>query len=318
MIKRGINMARNRKIDKPYDFAFGLMYNEFPKELHEELKIPGIFKRKSNVKARLKNGKVLEMDASYVVDPDFEVLFEPAVVDLEHQSTPVDGDKIMIIGDYNIQQISDEMMPTLNVIASHLDEEKSVGKYERTPTSTTKLMFLDLGRENIKKRLSAANNIIMYHEEQMTVRQALNLGISVLFAPRDNARAITRQVILLYNAIKKKPKKLEFVLYSVITAMIDAYFDDEKEFEEMMRMINSETKEEIIEKFETEIISENKIKELEEELENANARANEANARFNEINARADEANARFNEINAENIRLKAKIKELENQLNNK
>lgn len=283
-------MARKRKIDKPYDFAFGLMYNEFPKELHEELKIPGIFKRKSNVKVRLKDGKVLEMDASYVMDSDFEVLFEPAVVDLEHQSTPVDGDKIMIIGDYNIQQIADERLPPLNVVASHLDEEKSVKEYERTPTTTIELMFLDLGCEEIKKRLSTANNIIIYHEEQMTVRQALNLGIIVLFAPRDNACAITRQVVILYNAIKKKPQRLEFVLYSVITAMIDAYFDDENEFEELMDMINNETKDEIIEKFETEIISENKIVELEQEIDKANA----------------------------ENIQLKAKIKELENQLKSK
>lgn len=116
-------MNRMRRIAKPYDFAFGMMFNEFPKELHEELKIPGIFKRKSNVKVRLKEGIIREMDASYVVDPDFKVLFEKAVVDLEHQSTPVDDDKIITIGDYNIQQIADERLPTLNVIASKLDEE---------------------------------------------------------------------------------------------------------------------------------------------------------------------------------------------------
>lgn len=119
-------MARKKKLDKPYDFAFGVMYNEYPKEFHKELNIPGIFKRKSNVKVRLKQGNVREMDASYVVDPDFKVLFEPAVVDLEHQSTPVDTPKIKIIGDYNIQQIADERLPTLNVVASHLSKEKSV------------------------------------------------------------------------------------------------------------------------------------------------------------------------------------------------
>lgn len=57
-------MARKRKLNNPYDFAFGVMYNEYPKEFHEELNIPGIFKRKSNVKVRLKDGRMLEMDAS--------------------------------------------------------------------------------------------------------------------------------------------------------------------------------------------------------------------------------------------------------------
>lgn len=154
-------MIRKRKLNKPYDFAFGMLYHEYPKELHEELKVPGIFKHKSNVKARLKNGRVLEMDASYVVDPDFKVLFEPAVVDLEHQSVPVDVPKIMIIGEYNIQQIADERLPPLNVIASRLSEEMSVKEFERTPTSTTKLMFLNLGRQDNKKRLSTLSNIII-------------------------------------------------------------------------------------------------------------------------------------------------------------
>ena len=325
-------MARKRKIDKPFDFGFGLMYNEFPKELHEELDVPGIFKRKSNVKVRLKNGKVLEMDASYVVDPDFKVLFESAVVDLEHQSTPVDEDKIIVIGDYNIQQIADERLPTLNVIASHFSQEKSVKEYQRTPTNTTKLMFLDLGSDDNEKRLSTVSDIINYNEEQLTVNDALNLGIIVLFAPRDDACAITRQVVLLYNAIKKKTEKLEFVLYSVITAMIDAYFDDENEFKELMDMINNETAEDIVGKFETEIISHNKIIELKEGLDEANSKLDEANSRVDEANARAVKAEDRAVKAEAravkaenkakntdsENIQLKAKIKELENQLNGK
>ncbi len=224
-------MIRKRTLDKPYDFAFGMLYNEYPKELHEELKIPGIFKQKSNVKVRLKSGRVLEMDASYVVGPDFKVLFEEAIVDLEHQSVPVGMSKIKIIGDYNIQQIADERLPTLNVIASHLSEEKSVKEFERTPTTTTKLMFLNLGRDEIKKRLSNLSNIINNNEEQLTVKNALNLGIIVLFAPRDIACEITRHAVELYNKMKNKPRKLEYTLYSVISAMVDAYFDDEDEYD---------------------------------------------------------------------------------------
>ena len=45
-------MIRKRRINNPFYFAFGIMYNEYAKELHEELEIPGIFRRKSNVKVR--------------------------------------------------------------------------------------------------------------------------------------------------------------------------------------------------------------------------------------------------------------------------
>lgn len=301
-------MARKRKLNNPYDFAFGVMYNEYPKEFHEELNIPGIFKRKSNVKVRLKDGRRLEMDASYVVDPDFKVLFEPAVVDLEHQSTPVDMPKIKIIGDYNIQQIADERLPPLNVIASHLNEEKSIREFERTPTSTTKLMFLNLGRQDNKKRLNTVSNIIKNHEEHLTIGNALNLGIIVLFAPRDSACEITRQIVELYNKIKNKPKKLEYTLYSVICTMIDAYFDDDEEFKELIDMINNETGEDVVGRFETEIISQNKLIELGEKLDVMSAEKDAADAENVRLKAEKDALDNRITQ-------LQDTIKELENQL---
>lgn len=301
-------MARKRKLNNPYDFAFGVMYNEYPKEFHEELNIPGIFKRKSNVKVRLKDGRMLEMDASYVVDSDFKVLFEPAVVDLEHQSTPVDMPKIKIIGDYNIQQIADERLPPLNVIASHLNEEKSIREFERTPTSTTKLMFLNLGRQDNKKRLNTVSNIIKNHEEHLTIGNALNLGIIVLFAPRDSACEITRQIVELYNKIKNKPKKLEYTLYSVICTMIDAYFDDDEEFKELIDMINNETGEDVVGRFETEIISQNKLIELGEKLDVMSAEKDAADAENVRLKAEKDALDNRITQ-------LQDTIKELENQL---
>ena len=301
-------MARKRKLNNPYDFAFGVMYNEYPKEFHEELNIPGIFKRKSNVKVRLKDGRRLEMDASYVVDPDLKVLFEPAVVDLEHQSTPVDMPKIKIIGDYNIQQIADERLPPLNVIASHLNEEKSIREFERTPTSTTKLMFLNLGRQDNKKRLNTLSNIIKNHEEHLTIGNALNLGIIVLFAPRDSACEITRQIVELYNKIKNKPKKLEYTLYSVICTMIDAYFDDDEEFKELIDMINNETGEDVVGRFETEIISQNKLIELGEKLDVMSAEKDAADAENVRLKAEKDALDNRITQ-------LQDTIKELENQL---
>ncbi len=288
-------MARKKKIHHPFDFAFGILFNEFPKELHENLDIPGIFRRKSNVKVRLKDGTKLEMDASYVVDPDYERLFVPAVVILEHQSKEVSISKIKIIGYYETQKIADERLPSLNVIASHLSPEKSVQEFERTPTSITKLLFLDLGAEDNQKRLNMLKNKINYNEEHLTVKEALNLGIVAIFAQRETAREVTRQVIELYLKIEVIPKKLEYTLYSVLYAMIDAYFADEKEYEELINMINNETADEVIGRFETEIISQNKIIELEKEL--------------NEVIIRADNAEA-------ENLRLKNEIKMLKNRLN--
>ena len=304
-------MARKKKIHHPFDFAFGVLYNEFPKELHENLDIPGIFRRKSNVKVRLKDGTKLEMDASYVVDPDYVRLFWPAVVILEHQSKEVDIPKIQTIGYYETQKIADERLPSLNVIASHLSPEKSVQEFERTPTSITKLLFLDLGAEDNQKRLNILKNKINYNEEHLTINEALNLGIVAIFAQRETAREVTRQVIELYLKIEVIPKKLEYTLYSVLYAMIDAYFVDEKEYEELINMINNETADEVIGRFETEIISQNKIIELEKEL-------NEVIIRADSEAIRADSEASRADNAEAEILRLKNEIKMLKNQLNSK
>lgn len=53
----------------------------------------------------------MEIDSSYVANPDFKELFEPAVVNVEHQSTPVTLDKIKAISQYKIQQTVNEHLP---------------------------------------------------------------------------------------------------------------------------------------------------------------------------------------------------------------
>ena len=201
-------------------------------------------------------------------------------------------------------------MPTLNIIASHLNEELSVKQFKRTPTTIVQLQFLNLGKKEIEKRLNILENIIN-DRKQITTKDAINLGIIVLFAPREDACEITRKALTLYLEFENRSSRLEYTLYSVFSAMIDAYFDNEHEYEELMVLINKETNDEIIGKFETEIISENKIKELEDELVKSN---NERDSAYIE----RDSAYDKISEVNHENMQLKSRIKDLENQLKKK
>ena len=129
-----------------------------------------------------------------------------------------------------------------------------------------------------------------------------------MFAPRDSACEITRQIVELYNKIKNKPKKLEYTLYSVICTMIDAYFDDDEEFKELIDMINNETGEDVVGRFETEIISQNKLIELGEKLDVMSAEKDAADAENVRLKAEKDALDNRITQ-------LQDTIKELENQL---
>ena len=66
-----------------------------------------------------------------------------------------------------------------------------------------------LDEEKIKEKLINVRNIIN-NQEEISDEDALELGIIALFAQRDKAREITKEVISLYAKISRKlSKKME-------------------------------------------------------------------------------------------------------------
>ena len=110
---------------------------------------------------------------------------------------------------------------------------------------------------------------------------------------------------------------MESTLYSVLYAMIDAYFDDENEYEEMINMINNNTSVETIEKFESLDIFKNKVSELEKI--NADLKMGMSNVEKYAANLEKDNADLKMGMSNLEKDKanLKAQIKDLKLQLKN-
>ena len=306
-------MIRIRKYSKHFDKAHSIMFNGMPGEYTKLLGVPGIFVKKINRLVHLKDGKRGEMDSAYIADPDYKLLFERVAVALEHQSRPVGEEKLEKMGDYDIQLVVDVHLPTLICVASSLDKRKSKKELTRSPSDITKLYFLDLGEDNISKRLNTVENIIN-SDNDLTIENALNLGIIVLYAPRNRACEITERVVGLYVKISKDlDYNLALILYSVICLMIDAYFDDEIEYERLIDMVDSNTSSKIVDEFYP-------FDGLRESLENANKRISEMEtkvARISELEAQV----SRISELEAENATipgLKREIQELKDKLNEK
>lgn len=276
-------MARKRRIHKPFDFAFNIMYNEFPEEFLELIKAPGKFRRKANVDAYVGNGDKSRMDVSYIADPDYKTVFRRSVSNGEHQSTPVDDAKLEIIGDYMVQQVHDENLPPLSWVASHIPKEKHKTEFEYSPSLIIRPIFLDLGEEDNKKRLSSARNIIS-QQDYIGIKDALNLGVISLFAPRHRAREITEEVVQLYVKIAGQlSKKLEYTVYSVLCAMVDAFFDDENEYERVILMLNENTSVDTAERFVSLEIMQNDLEIAHNDLEAAESRIQELEAKVEEL-----------------------------------
>lgn len=238
------NMSRKRKFSKPFDLCHSILFNEFPSEYTSTIGVPGNFVKKSNRRVHLKDGTGGEMDSAYVADPDYKILFERVAVGLEHQAAPVGDEKLIKFGDYDVQLVVDEHLPTLLVVASHLNAEKSKNKLIRSPSDITQLYFLDLGEDNISQRLSIVNKII-YNNQYLSQEMALNLGVIALYAPRDCACETMESVVNLYlKIVVNLDLQMEYTLYSVITILIDAFFDDEEEFRRLTKMMDENTSQE--------------------------------------------------------------------------
>ena len=302
-------MVREKKFAKHFDLAHSLMFSEYPSQYTKALGVPGEFVKKINRRVHLKNGSTGKMDSAYIADPDDEILFERVATALEHQSTPVSDSKLSKIGDYDIQLVADENLPTFIVVASHLNEEKSKNLLKRSPSDITKPYFLDLGKENITKRLNTVSRIINTNQH-LSIENALNLGIIVLYTQRDQACENTEKVVNLYLKISTNLDfKMEYILYSIITIMIDAYFDDENKYKELINMMDNNTSKEIKQKFESEEFIYEDVKFMEENMNNMKKDLTEANNTIQEQNNKIEEKN---NTIQEQNDKIEEKDKKLE------
>ena len=209
-------------------------------------------------------------------------------------------------------------MPTLLVVASHLNEEKSKNKLIRSPSDITQLYFVDLAEENISQRLSTVSKII-YNNQYLSQELALNLGVIGLYAPREHACEIMETVVDLYlHIVADLDLAMEYTLYSVITILLDAFFDDENEYGRLTKMIDEKTSNESKMHFAS---HESTIKSLayaEEDLartEDDLAHAKDDLARTEDDLARTKDDLAKANGKIAD---LEEEVKRLTNELNGK
>ncbi|SDA52346.1 hypothetical protein [Methanobrevibacter millerae] len=298
-------VGRKREYYMQFDAAHTFMFNEYPAEYIKTIGVPGHFVRFSNRKVLLNNGITGFMDSAFILDPDGEILTERVAACLEHQSTPVDQEKLEKMGDYDIQLVSDENLPTLIIVASHLSSRKSKTILRRSPSDVTILYFLDLGEKDNRRRLTRLSKLIE-NNQHLTTEDALNLGVILLYAPRECACEITEKVVNLYLAIHDDlDRKMEKCLYSVFSVLIDAFFDDETEYRRLMDMVNGITSKEAIDEFDA------TAKSFMERIEWTEEELARSNAMVHELGVENSGLKTKNSELGVENSGLKAKNSEL-------
>ena len=237
-------MKHKRRTSHPFNDAIGLMLNEFPEDFHKIANIPGIFKETSN-RYVYTNGKISGiMDFSCIIDPDNKLIHEKTVVNMEHQSTPVDEKKLKQMAKYAIQQIHDENLPQLTVVISNIETEKHLQEYFITPSLSVKPYYIMFSEEDIEKRLSKVKTKI-YNNDHLNNEDALNLGIIAVFAPRHKAQEIIEEIVELYIRVSEQlSQRMELILYDTIFQMVDVYSQKEENYVRLINMITNNTSDE--------------------------------------------------------------------------
>ena len=255
-------MKHERIVHNAFNYGFTTLYNDFTNPFLKSLGAPGKFVRKDNTSVRTIDGRSGEIDSAYVADPDFEKIFVETLVLLGHQRHPVNEDQSEKIAlDYFIQGISDERLPAMVCIASHQDIEKHVQKYGINEDNVIiNFYFLDLGEEDNTKRLNKIRSKLDT-SDMISIDDGMNIGITLLFAPEKYAKERTRELLDYFLNRKIESNKLKNALYRVFYVMIDAYFDDEEEFQEMITMLKKDMSDEDKARLESDMIREKMLKE---------------------------------------------------------
>ena len=170
-------------------------------------------------------------------------------------------------------------------IASHQNIDKHVQKYEINKGNVIiNFYFLDLGEEDNTKRLNKIRSKLNT-SDMISIEDGMNIGITLLFAPEKYAKEITRELLDYFLNRKIESNKLKNTLYRVFYAMIDAYFDDENEFQEMINMLKKDMTNKEETELESDIIRQNRLDE-----------ALDINAKFAEEISKLNDKTAKLSE----------------------
>ena len=316
-------MKHDRINKNPFNDSIEIMSNNFRQDFHIAADIPGKFVEISNKDVYVNGRKIGEMDISYIIDPDGNTIKVRMVLNLEHQSTPVDEPKLEQMGNYAVQQISDHNIPQVTVVLTHIDKEKHSQKHEISPSLKLEPIYIVYDEAEIEKRLNRVKTKINNNEHLNNV-DALNLGIISVFAPRYKALEIVEEVVELYKKVSKQlEQQMELTLYDVLFQMIDAYSKEEEDYQRLKKMLdnhtNEKTKEEsramryLREKYNYVLEEKNSI------LEEKNSILEEKNSlkeKYDAVLANNSSVLEEKNSVLEENSSLKEKIKILEEKLN--
>ena len=220
----------------PKDHSFRLITHRYPKESHEIFNFPGKYADTLETVVHTEDGRNLYMDYAQLVIPDDEITCKTSI-NVEHQSTELNKNKIDSIYDYKIHLVHENYIPSLSIVVTNIKQEKSMKCY-KSRGCVYNVYYIVIDENEISKRLKRLKNIIE-NKKKLSTADALNFAVIAIFVDGENKKEIMEKLTHLFTKIGKIDQYLELNLHWILKKMIKKHFEDDIEkTKELLKMIS--------------------------------------------------------------------------------
>jgi hypothetical protein len=257
-----VDMMMKEQNHNPKDYCFRFIVSVYPKESHKTFNFPGKYMNKVKTEVYTEDGRNLWMDCAQIVLPDSDITCK-STINVEHQSTPLNKNKIDTMYDYKIYLIHKTNLPSNSIIITNINP----GQNKIIYNSHDQIFYnhyIVIDEEDISKRLKTLTDIIQNKENLSTVH-ALNFAVIAIFIDCEQKKETMEKLAYLFSKIEKIEPQLQLDLHHVLKKMIKKHFEDDKnKCKELLKLISESIYETDYKGLTYKERTELRIKELEE------------------------------------------------------
>ena len=222
-----------------FDKSFRFLADQHTGDMHLNLGLPGKFLRLLQNDVAKDPKSNIRMDLLELVGPDGDTITEETVINLEHQSTKLDREKLEQISKYKDYSKCKFKNPILSAVATPFRPEEQKQEYKSTESDITKPKILCMDYNELQKRLNTLKRKIN-NNEKIENHILLDFGIIAIFL-RENKYPVLKELCQLFKKADEIPKELERDLALVLESMIKIHLKNNNEqIKELLNMIGKD------------------------------------------------------------------------------
>ena len=218
--------------------GFGLLY---PEKVHHYFKLPGKFVKSHPTNLITRDGRKLDMDLLFEVDPDGVSVFEKMMINFEQQSQTVGIPKTYILDDYAVYSKCVYGLNVISVVAISENPKFSASMFPITKSSIINPMYIHFEWEEISKRLINLKDKINKHIK-LSDDEALDFVFLPIFVSNDKIEMVVETLCELFKLDSSIEEELLGDISDVLRKYVEKCIPNSEKRKELNSMVDVEVR----------------------------------------------------------------------------